>query len=320
MADDATSSLGDEPTLLPEGGQNAVGLTLGIIGDEWTLLILRYAAAGVRRYNDFLEQLPISNSVLTSRLTRLAEVGLLEKVAYQERPQRFEYRLTKRGRDTWPILLAIWAWEAAWVQEHDERLPAMRHTRCGNDFRPLLLCGSCRKPVEPRDVTGGFGPSGSWERSVPAANTRRRSFTGNGATPGLFPQTMALIGNRWSSALLGAAFLGAHRFKDFESRLGAPPTMVADRLRTFCDLGVLAPEPGVDRSDWLSYHLTAKGRAFFPVIMCTLDWGHRWFKSPEGRALVYRHTACRRIFTPRLACDQCREPLRGTDVAIERTA
>lgn len=307
-----------EPTLLPEGGQNAVGHSIGLIGDEWTLTILRYATAGVRRYNDFLEQLAISNSVLTNRLTRLAETGLLEKVAYQERPPRFEYRLTKRGRDTWPILLSIWAWEAAWVPEHPERLPTMRHTRCGQAFQPLLLCGACRKPVEPRDVTGDFGPAGGWERSVPAANTRRRSNSGSTATPELVPQTMALIGNRWSAALLGAAFLGAHRFKDFERSLGAPPTMVADRLRTFCDLGVLTVSPGLDRSDWLSYHLTAKGRAFFPVIMCTLDWGHRWFRSPEGRALVYRHTECRRTFTPRLACDQCRDPLRGSDVAVER--
>ncbi|MFI5915904.1 winged helix-turn-helix transcriptional regulator [Dactylosporangium sp. NPDC051541] len=315
-----TADLGDTPTQLEAGAQNAVAHALGIIGDEWTLLILRYATAlGVRRYSDYLERLPISNSVLTNRLSRLAELGLMEKVAYQQRPQRFEYRLTKRGRDTWPILLAIWAWEATWVPQHEEQLPLMRHSRCGRPFQPLLLCAACGKPVEPRDVTGGFGPSGTWERSVPAATTRRRSFTGGGASPGLFPQTMALIGNRWSSALLGAAFLGAHRFKDFEQRLGAPPTMVADRLRTFCDLGVLDPAPGTERADWLSYHLTAKGRAFFPVVMCTLDWGHRWFKAPEGRALVYRHTECRRIFTPRLACDQCREPLRGgSDVAIER--
>jgi DNA-binding HxlR family transcriptional regulator len=319
--DGAVEHPGDAPTQLAAGAPNAVAHSLGIIGDEWTLLILRYATAGIRRYSEYLERLPISNSVLTNRLSRLAEVGLMEKVAYQQRPPRFEYRLTKRGRDTWPILLAIWAWEARWVPQHEENLPVMRHSRCGQAFQPLLTCAACGKAVEPREVTGGFGPSGTWERSVPAATTRRRSFAAGGAvSPGLFPQTMALIGNRWSSALLGAAFLGAHRFKDFEQRLGAPPTMVADRLRTFCDLGVLRSAPGTERADWLSYHLTAKGRAFFAVVMCTLDWGHRWFKAPEGRALVYRHTDCRRIFTPRLACDQCREPLRGgSDVTIERT-
>ena len=300
------------PTSLEPGGPNAVAHALGIIGDEWNLLILRDATGGLRRYSEFLERLPISNAVLSGRLARLTEAGLLDKVAYQDRPVRFEYRLTKRGRDTWPILLSIWAWEAAWVPEHEERLPAMRHNRCGELFQPLLTCASCGKPVEPRDVHGGFGPSGTWERSAPAATTRRRSTAASDPTPGLFPQTMALIGNRWSSALLGAAFLGAHRFKDFEQRLGAPPAMIADRLRTFCDLGVLTATP--------NYRLTAKGRAFFPVVMCTLDWGHRWFRAPEGRALIYRHTECGRIFTPRLACDQCREPLRGgSDVTIERT-
>lgn len=308
---------GETPTILAPGGQNSVGITLGLIGDEWTLLILRYATGGVRRYNDWLERLPISNSVLTSRLQRLAEMGLLEKVVYSQRPVRSEYRLTKRGRDTWPILLSIWSWESLWVAEHAESLPRMRHARCEHTFQPVLLCDSCREPAEPRDVEGGFGPSGTWERSSVAATTRRRSGSALAAEPGLFPQTMALIGNRWSSLLLGAAFLGAHRFKDFEQQLGAPPTMVADRLRTFCELGVLEAEPGVDRPDWMSYHLTAKGRAFFPVVMCTIEWGHRWFKAPEGRALIYRHTTCRRIFTPRLACGHCQELLRGTDVLVE---
>jgi DNA-binding HxlR family transcriptional regulator len=304
-------------TLLAAGGQNAVGVTLGLLGDEWTLLILRHAMAGVRRYNDWLDRMPISNSVLTNRLGRLSDEGLLDRVAYQDRPARYEYLLTKRGRDTWPILLTVWAWELTWVEEHAEHLPEMRHTRCGHQFRPLLTCDACRQAVEPREVSGTFGPSGSWERSVPAATTRRRSVATAPSAPGLLPQTMALIGNRWSSALLGAAFLGAHRFKDFEQRLGAPPTMVADRLRTFCELGVLEPLPGAERPDWRSYRLTAKGRAFFPVMMCTIDWGHRWFKAPEGRALIYRHLGCERTFAPRLACDQCFEGLRGRAVVVE---
>jgi DNA-binding HxlR family transcriptional regulator len=307
----------DRPTALAPGGENAVGVTLGLIGDEWTLLILRHAATGVRRYNDLLELLPISNSVLTSRLGRLAETGLLEKVAYQHRPPRYEYVLTKRGRDTWPILLAIWAWEQTWVTEHAERLPRMVHGRCGAEFVPVLVCGACQRPVEPREVEGRFGPSGSWERSVPAATTRRRSGQATGGQPGLFPQTMALVGNRWASAVLGAAFLGAHRFKEFEQRLGAPPTMIADRLRTFCELGVLRAVPSTERQDWLEYRLTAKGRAFFPVVMCAIDWGHRWFRAAEGRALIYRHLGCRRLFEPRLTCDHCHDLLRGDDVLLQ---
>jgi DNA-binding HxlR family transcriptional regulator len=290
-------------------------VTLGLIGDEWTLLILRHAATGVRRYNDWLDLLAISHAVLTNRLARLTEAGLLVKVAYQDRPARHEYRMTERGRSIWPILVSIWAWELTWVEGHPEPLPRMRHRRCGREFLPRVHCGVCLQPVAPHEIVGRFGPSGSWERSVPAATTRRRS-TGSA---GLFPQTVALLGNRWSAALLGAAFLGARRFTEFEQRLGAPPSVVAERLRTFCDLGVLAPDP--DRN----YRLTAKGRAFFPVVMCAVDWGQRWFAAPEGPALVYHHTGCPDEVASgrnsvRLACDRCGEVLRGADIEVVTVA
>jgi DNA-binding HxlR family transcriptional regulator len=132
----------------------------------------------------------------------------------------------------------------------------------------------------------------------------------------MFPQTVALIGNRWSGALLCAAFFGARRFKDFEQSLGAPPMMITDRLRRFCDLGVLVAGPGAERADWPDYRLTVKGKAFFPVLVCALEWGHRWFRAPEGRSMLYRHRDCGNSFVPRLACDRCAVVLRGREVLI----
>lgn len=306
----------DRPTLLPPGGQNPVGITLGLLGDEWTLLILRDAVVGVRHYSDWMERLPISNSVLAGRLARLTGAGLLHRTAYQQRPERFEYRLTTRGREVWPVLLGVWAWELAWVPDHAETLPRMRHRPCGHFFEPVLVCGACERPVGPRDVVGGSGPSGTWERSVPTGATRRRPGPAPGHEAGFVPQTMALIGNRWSSALLGAAFSGAHRFRDFEQQLSAPPAIVADRLRTFCELGVMAPAPGADRPDRTGYRLTDKGRAFFPVVVHAVDWGQRWFRSPDGPALLYSHPACGAAFRPRFACSGCSTLLRAN--AIER--
>ncbi|GAA3207895.1 helix-turn-helix domain-containing protein [Actinocorallia longicatena] len=305
---------GDKPTRLPRGTTNAVGHTLGLIGDEWNLLILRWAMLGVRRYGGWREVLPISHAVLTRRLASLTEMGVFERVEYQASARRFEYALTKRGRDLWPVLLTIWTWEAQWVPTHVESLPQMVHRTCGRDFSPVFGCGSCGKPAEARDVTGGFGPSGTWNRSVPAATTRRRSASAEGA--GMFPETMGLIGNRWSAALLGAAFQGAHRFRDFEHRLGAPPTIISDRLRAFCEIGVFEQTPGTDRPDWPGYHFTQKGRAFFPVIMTAVDWGQRWFRAAEGPALVYTHKNCGQDLKAQLACDQCGAVLRGTEVSV----
>ncbi|MEU5880468.1 helix-turn-helix domain-containing protein [Spirillospora sp. NPDC047279] len=305
------------PTRLRAGGENAVGVTMGLIGDEWTLLILRYAHQGVRRYADWRERLAISDSVLSARLSLLTRTGLLARDAYQARPTRYEYRLTARGREVWPILVAIWAWEYRWVAGHAGRLPWMRHRACGRHMEPLMACAACGEAVRPRDVRSEVGPSGGEGRSVPAAATRRRPVPGTPAGAGLFPETMALIGNRWSVMLLGAAFLGARRFGDFQQMLGAPPTMVADRLRTFVELGVLSAGPSADRADWISYRLTDKGRAFFPVVMTAIGWGQRWFDAPDGPALVSVHRGCGAAFEPCLVCDHCGGTLRENDVVVE---
>ncbi len=286
-------------------------MTLGLVGDEWNLLILRHAMMGVRRYGEWRTALPISHAVLTGRLAHLTEMGVLDKTSIGSK--RPEYRLTKRGRDLWPVLLTVWAWESAWVPEHAESLPVMVHRACGSPFVPVLACQGCGKAVVPRDVSGAFGPSGTWERSVPSGTTRRRVAS---SSAGLFPQTMTLIGNRWSAAILGGAFQGLHRFRDFEQRLGAPPAIVADRLRVFCDLGIFEQVPSADRADWTTYHLTDKGRAFFPVVVTAIAWGQRWFRAPEGPALVYRHQGCGEGFLPRLLCGGCGVALRGQDVVV----
>src|SRR5689334_17741367 len=242
--------------------ENSNAIALGLIGDEWNLAITRLAImTGVRRYKDFRDQLGIANSVLTARLRRLTEAGVFTMAQYSDAPRRFEYVLTDRGRDLWKVLLTIWSWEAVWVTEHTEPLPPMYHLECGEEFTPVMGCRACGQPAGIRDVRGTFGPSGGFERSVPRATTRRRS-AGGSPGPGLVPQTIELIGNRWSASALAAAFLGARRFTDMLVMTGAPPTIVSDRLRTFCQMGVLKTVAAKAGSARVEYRLTDKGRAF----------------------------------------------------------
>ena len=316
MAHDAGQLIVDDPsrpTELQAGGPNALAVTLGLVGDEWNLQILRHALLGSTRYGQWQQSLPISHSVLAGRLAWLARMGMLERVPYQDRPPRSEYVLTKRGRDLWPVLTAIWTWEATWVEHHPEDLPRLRHLACGTTTSPTIVCGTCGEPAEAGDVEGGFGPSGTWERSVPQAATRRRSLDDDRLQ---FPETMAMLGNRWSAALIGAAFQGVHRFNEFEHALMAPPTVVADRLRILCDLDVLAPGPSGERADWPAYHLTPKGLAFFPVVILAIDWGERWFRAPEGPSVVVRHRACAQPLRPWLACDACDASLAPDELEV----
>ncbi len=300
-------------TALERGGANAIAVTQGFVGDEWNLLIVRYAIAGAARYGDWLERLPISNAVLATRLSGLVELGVLERKQYRSRPPRSEYVLTKCGRELLPTLLAIWGWELEWVPQHGVPVPPMHHIRCDCDFLPRLTCGTCDLPIRAREVTGEFGPAGGWPRSVPSSTTRRRSGNRPAWADSMFPQTFGIIGNRWSTAMMGAAFAGAARFKEFEQRLGAPPAIVAERLKSFCDMGILEQRPGRERAEWAEYHLTEKGRGFFAVVMTAVDWGQRWFRSPEGPAMVFDHAGHR--FVPQLSCGHCLAPLHGADIA-----
>jgi DNA-binding HxlR family transcriptional regulator len=287
---------------------NAVARMLGLLGDEWTLLVIQQALMGATRYGDFQNRLPISNSVLSNRLRSLTDDELLERHVYQSNPPRAEYRTTPRSRSLWPMLVPIWDWERHWVPDHAEGLPMMRHTVCGGDVAPLLTCKACGETVSEKDVVALWGPSGSWARSVPTAATRRRSGTDQAhRQAGLFPQTMSVLGKRWAFAILVAAFVGVSRFTDFQTQLGAPPGSIADRLAIFTANGVLV---GVDSR----YRLTEKGRAFFPILISALQWAQRWFPAPEGSAVVLTHRGCGRRFTAVLTCDLCARPLRGTQV------
>lgn len=280
---------------------------LAVLGDEWTLLIIQRALLGARRYGDFTAALPVSHAVLSGRLAALVAEDLLTRREYRTTPVRSEYLVTARGRALWPMLTSIWEWERRWVADHAEPLPAMRHSLCGADFAPLLTCRSCGATVGAKDVVAQWGPSGSWERSVPSAVTRRRAGARRTGAGLLFPQTMSVIGDRWGFALLVASFVGLSRFTDYQNQLAAPPGTLADRLSVFTTEGILDNIDG-------RYRLTEKGRAFFPVLVCALAWAQRWFRSAEGPAVILTHNGCDRRFTPALVCDHCHGRLRGTHI------
>lgn len=283
---------------------NAVGRMLGLLGDEWTLLIVQQALLGATKYTEFTARLPISHSVLTRRLTAMAGDELLTRRQYQTTPARFEYVLTQRGRSLWPVLVSIWHWEHHWVTDHAEPLPAMRHSVCGGTFSPLLTCRGCGDAADGKSLVAQWGPSGSWPRSMPATANRRRSHGDRTTQAALFPQTMSILGNRWAFAIMVAAFVGTSRFSDFADQLGAPPGSLTDRLQILVANGVLDD----------GYRLTEKGNAVLPVILTALGWAQRWYTAAEGPAVNLTHTACRGPFDATLVCDRCTAPLSRSEV------
>ena len=129
----------------------AIAAALEVVGDPWALLIVRDAFWGVRRFEDWRDRLGIARNVLAARLKQLVEHGVFEKRRYSERPPRFEYRLTSRGRDLYPVLMTL----TAWGDKHaygDKRPMRLVHATCGAELRPKLVCSSCGEPAPPQDI------------------------------------------------------------------------------------------------------------------------------------------------------------------------
>jgi DNA-binding HxlR family transcriptional regulator len=146
-------------------GQNcSVARTLELVGERWTLLILRDAFLGVTRFDEFQARLGISRNVLGQRLTRLVEAGVLAKVAYSEHPPRFDYRLTERGRDLWPVINAMRQWGDKHAAPDGPPLRLI-HQQCGEISEAQLVCSACGEPIGPRDVKAIRGP-GDFEALV----------------------------------------------------------------------------------------------------------------------------------------------------------
>ena len=135
----------------------SVAQCLEVIGEWWSMLIVRDAFLGVRRFDDFQSRLGISRNILTTRLTSLVEAGVLQKVPYQERPLRHEYRLTEKGHDLWPVLTAMREWGDHWAAPDGAPLEVV-HDACGEVLVVAHTCRNCGRPVDHRAVHARPGP------------------------------------------------------------------------------------------------------------------------------------------------------------------
>jgi len=120
----------------------SVARTLDAIGDRWSLLIIRDAFYGVRRFDDFQRDLGVARNILTDRLNKLVAKGVLERRQYEERPPRFEYRLTDRGRDLLGVVLVMMRWGDRWTGTGDAPVK-ITHTTCGHEATPVVACSGC---------------------------------------------------------------------------------------------------------------------------------------------------------------------------------
>jgi DNA-binding HxlR family transcriptional regulator len=137
----------------------SIARSFGVMGDPWKALIIRDVSLGLTRFDQIAEDLSVSRKVLTQRLNDMMADGLLERVAYQQHPVRYDYRLTEMGADLVPIILAVLAWGDRWLLG-DGDVPAIPLHR-GHACRADVVCSTCRKPIDAANVGGAVGPGGT---------------------------------------------------------------------------------------------------------------------------------------------------------------
>ena len=136
----------------------SVAQALEVVGEWWTLLILRDAFLGVRRFDDFVDRLGISRNVLTDRLDKLVAADVLERRAYDEGRARYDYVLTDKGRALWPVITTLREWGDEWITGPGNEPVLVEHRTCGNIMHTRLVCSCCGEPLDARSVRAVPGP------------------------------------------------------------------------------------------------------------------------------------------------------------------
>jgi DNA-binding HxlR family transcriptional regulator len=130
----------------------SVARTMEVIGDRWTILILRDAFYGVRRFDHLRRGLGVARNILADRLNKLVAHGVLERRLYEEHPPRYEYRLTSKGRDLLPVLLTLTRWGDRWEADDSGPPVTFVHTKCGHETIPTVACSDCGDELMLREL------------------------------------------------------------------------------------------------------------------------------------------------------------------------
>ncbi|WBB80686.1 helix-turn-helix domain-containing protein [Micromonospora sp. WMMD882] len=136
----------------------SIARALDVVGERWSLLIVRDALLGVTRFDGFLRSLGISRNILADRLNTLVTAGVLDRVPYHDRPVRHEYRLTDRGHELTPVVLALMQWGDRHLAGPGGPPRLAEHESCGGPVRAVVSCVDCGRPLEDDEVTTRFSP------------------------------------------------------------------------------------------------------------------------------------------------------------------
>lgn len=284
---------------------------LEVVGDTPTLLVLEASWLGARRFDDLRGRTGLLKALLSDRLKRLVESGLLRKQLYCQNPPRYAYVITEKGRGIYWTSLMLLRWETRWNEGKNRIAIELTHSNCGKKFMPEPACGSCGATIDATQVDWEEGPGVGWMQ--PVYSRRRQQRQSSEAATSLMQESAQIMGDRWASLIMRSIFTGITRFEAIRADSGIATNILAERLNWLKSVGVIraVTSEGVRRHE---YRLTRKGVEYYPVLLMLMKWGDCHYVSPAGPPLLLKHKGCGKALDPQVVCSECRTPVKPEDV------
>jgi DNA-binding HxlR family transcriptional regulator len=137
----------------------SIARALSVVGDRWTMMIVRDVFLGIRRFDAMQQDLGLTPHRLSHRLSKLVRAGILARVEYEKRPRRFGYRLTEKGIDLFPLIVVLNTWGDRWMAGRAGAPIELVHRNCGHAIEPALTCPGCNEKILPREMSLRPGPA-----------------------------------------------------------------------------------------------------------------------------------------------------------------
>ena len=301
--------------------KGSVRRSLDLIGNRWALLILLSAFCGVQSFDEWKSLHRISPSILSSRLKRLVDRGILVQQPVEPGSRRQRYLLTEMGADLFHWALAVWSWERTWVYRGLEHPVRLVHKTCGHSSTARFVCGHCRGRVGYFSIKIESGPGYETVPLVKSSGSRRtKNPKGLDPESGHIGRFVDIIGDRWSFLIISATFFGVTRFDEYQRQLHIATNILSDRLQRLTDDGMLARNRYREKPARYEYILTEKTIAFYQVPLMLALWGDKWLPSDEGPVFLRYHDHCGKDLTVIPLCDHCGDELKQSDIEFETVA
>ena len=309
---------------------------LHLLGDRWTVAVILGAFLGLRRFDDWQTRLNIPRHTLTVRLKALIDLGLLQQRPYQQRPLRHAYRLTDKGLALYSHVLMMWVWERRWGARRLALPQRLMHQTCGHAFVPELACTACGDKVGVGDLTFSLRVNPDLLAAMHAASQplasampalRQRGSRLAKQISGADGKTekgwqagqvgLDLRADRWVLLIVSAVLLGCPHFDQLSHVLGIGSSVLARRLSSMVESGLLLCQADLVDARRKVYRLTPASRDLFGYIMCFSSWASRHhFRQPSS--IMPTHKACGKPFVPQVVCSHCRTPVQGRQVTFAK--